>query len=155
MLRQIKDALLAKNKMDEKPANNNYDEVEIAIATLLVEAACSDGYFDDEERKSIKAILGSYYKLSDGKIESLILEAEDVVQDSAQIYGFTKLVKDTYENDRRIELIEMLWEVVFADGKADAFEQNLIQRVAGLIFVSDRDRGLARKRVVDRLGINA
>ena len=49
----------------------------------------------------------------------------------------------------------MLWEVVFADGKADAFEQNLIQRVAGLIFVSDRDRGLARKRVIDRLGINA
>ena len=91
----------------------------------------------------------------DEKIESLILEAEDVVQDSAQIYGFTKLVKDTYENDRRIELIEMLWEVVFADGKADAFEQNLIQRVAGLIFVSDKDRGLARKRVIDRLGINA
>jgi uncharacterized tellurite resistance protein B-like protein len=127
----------------------------MAIAALLVEAACSDGYFDDEERKSIKAILGSYYKLSDENIESLILEAEDVVQDSAQIYGFTKLVKDTYENDQRIELIEMLWEVVFADGKADAFEQNLIQRVAGLIFVSDKDRGLARKRVIDRLGINA
>ena len=97
----------------------------------------------------------SYYKLSEEKIESLILEAEEIVQDSAQIYGFTKLVKDTYENDRRIELIEMLWEVVFADGKADAFEQNLIQRVAGLIFVSDKDRGLARKRVIDRLGINA
>ena len=57
MLRQIKEALFVKNKMDEKPANNNYDEVEIAIAALLVEAACSDGYFDDEERKSIKAIL--------------------------------------------------------------------------------------------------
>ena len=107
------------------------------------------------ERICLKAILGSYYKLSDENIESLILEAEDVVQDSAQIYGFTKLVKDTYENDQRIELIEMLWEVVFADGKADAFEQNLIQRVAGLIFVSDKDRGLARKRVIDRLGINA
>ena len=120
-----------------------------------MEAACSDGVFDDEERKSIRAILVSYYKLSEEKIESLILEAEEIVQDSAQIYGFTKLVKDTYENDRRIELIEMLWEVVFADGKADAFEQNLIQRVAGLIFVSDKDRGLARKRVIDRLGINA
>ena len=155
MLRQLKDALFVKNKLDEKQEKNNYDEVEIAVAALLVEAACSDGDFDGEERKSIKGILGSYYKLSDEKIESLILEAEDVVQDSAQIYGFTKLVKDTYENDRRIELIEMLWEVVFADGKADAFEQNLIQRVAGLIFVSDKDRGLARKRVIDRLGINA
>ena len=155
MFRQIKDALFVNNKMGEKQEKNNYDEVEIAIAALLVEAACSVGVFDDEERKSIRAILVSYYKLSEEKIESLILEAEEIVQDSAQIYGFTKLVKDTYENDRRIELIEMLWEVVFADGKADAFEQNLIQRVAGLIFVSDKDRGLARKRVIDRLGINA
>ena len=155
MFRQIKDALFVNNKMGEKQEKNNYDEVEIAIAALLVEVACSDGVFDDEERKSIRAILVSYYKLSEEKIESLILEAEEIVQDSAQIYGFTKLVKDTYENDRRIELIEMLWEVVFADGKADAFEQNLIQRVAGLIFVSDKDRGLARKRVIDRLGINA
>jgi uncharacterized tellurite resistance protein B-like protein len=50
-------------------------------------------------------------------------------------------------------MIEMLWEVAFSDGREDAFEKNLIQRVAGLIFVSDKDRGLARKRVMARLGI--
>ena len=82
MFRQIKDALFVNNKMGEKQEKNNYDEVEIAIAALLVEAACSDGVFDDEERKSIRAILVSYYKLSEEKIESLILEAEEIVQDS-------------------------------------------------------------------------
>ena len=56
MFRQIKDALFVNNKMGEKQEKNNYDEVEIAIAALLVEAACSDGVFDDEERKSIKVI---------------------------------------------------------------------------------------------------
>ena len=50
-------------------------------------------------------------------------------------------------------MIEMLWEVAFADGKADHYEKNLISRVAGLIFVSDKDRGEARKRVLARLGI--
>ena len=50
-------------------------------------------------------------------------------------------------------MIEMLWEVAFADGRLDHFESNLIRRVGGLIFVSDRDRGDARKRVMARLGI--
>ena len=65
MFRQIKDALFAVNKIDERQEKNNYDEVEIAIAALLVEAACSDGDFDGEERKSIKTIfiiiISKYY----------------------------------------------------------------------------------------------
>ena len=69
------------------------------------------------------------------------------------MYAFTRVIKNRFDEAERIEMIEMLWEVAFADGHADEFEHNLIQRVAGLIYVSDRDRGITRKRVMARLGI--
>ena len=62
------------------------------------------------------------------------------------------IAKDEFEKDR-IAMIEMLWEVAFADGQVDHFESNLIQRIGGLLFVTDRDRGLAKQRVMARLGI--
>ncbi|HIA82499.1 MAG TPA: TerB family tellurite resistance protein [Rhodospirillales bacterium] len=108
------------------------DELQLAAAALLVEAASVDGDFDTLERQSIHTIMETHFNLS---------------------VGFTRVVKDRYDDGDRIKMIEMLWEVAFSDGRADAFEKNLIQRVAGLIFVSDKDRGLARKRVMARLGI--
>ena len=58
-----------------------------------------------------------------------------------------------YEACERVELVEMLWEVVYADGRVDPFEANLLRRIGGLIYVSDRERGAARKRVAARLGV--
>ena len=76
------------------------------------------------------------------------------MRETSQLYAFTRVVKDRFDEIERVDMIEMLWEVAFADGHADDFEHNLIQRVAGLIYVSDRDRGAARKRVMARLGIS-
>ena len=77
-----------------------------------------------------------------------------MVENAGDLYAFTRIIKDRYEHEQRIEMVEMLWEVAFADGNLDHFESNLISRIAGLIFVSDRDRGDAKKRVMARLGIN-
>lgn len=83
----------------------------------------------------------------------MIDEAVDAVNQTGQLYGFTRVVTDRYEPVDRIAMIEMLWEVAFADGQVDHFESNLIQRIGGLLFVTDRDRGLAKQRVMARLGI--
>ena len=64
------------------------------------------------------------------------------------------MIKDRYTPEERIGMIEMLWQVAFADGNVDMYESNLIRRVAGLIYVSDIERGRAKKRVQARLGIN-
>ena len=80
-------------------------------------------------------------------------DADQAVRETSQLYAFTRVIKDHFDEAERVDMIEMLWEVAFADGHADDFEHNLIQRVAGLIYVSDRDRGIARKRVMARLGI--
>ena len=130
------------------------DELQLAAAALLVEAASVDGDFDTLERQSIHTIMETHFNLSVGETKTLVELAELAVEKSGQLFGFTRVVKDRYEDGDRIKMIEMLWEVAFADRTVDHYESNLISRIAGLIFVSDRDRGEARKRVMTRLGIN-
>ena len=151
MLNRIK-ALFA-----EAPANAgapDKDELHAAAAALLVEAACMDGHFDDDERSSILSQLKSHFDITEEESATLIAEAEEVIEESGHLYAFTRVIKDRYEPEQRIQMIEMLWEVAFADGNVDHFEANLISRIAGLIYVNDRDRGDARKRVMARLGIS-
>ena len=130
------------------------DKLQLAAAALLVESAYMDGAFDGDERLSIGALLKTRFELSDAECLTLIEEADQAVRETSQLYAFTRVVKDRFDETERVDMIEMLWEVAFADGHADDFEHNLIQRVAGLIYVSDRDRGAARKRVMARLGIS-
>ena len=76
--------------------------------------------------------------------------ADAATEDMVEVYGFARRVKDAFEHDERVQMIEMLWEVVYADGEIHDHEANLLRRVAGLIYVSDRESGDARKRVLDR-----
>ncbi len=66
---------------------------------------------------------------------------------------FTRVVKDSFSHAERVELIEMIWEVVYADGERHDYEDSLMRRIAGLIYVSDRERGEARRRALARLGV--
>jgi uncharacterized tellurite resistance protein B-like protein len=113
-----------------------------------------DGNFDDQERKSIISLMEQHFNLNDEESLTLISEAEKIIENAGDLYAFTRVIKDRYESEQRIEMVEMLWEVAFADGNVDHYESNLISRISGLIFVSDRDRGGARKRVMARLGID-
>jgi uncharacterized tellurite resistance protein B-like protein len=73
-----------------------------------------------------------------------------VVENSVQILRFTRAIKDRYSYAERVALIEMLWDVVYADGVSDALEAQLMRRIGGLLYVSDHDRGEARQRVLAR-----
>nr|HIL74908.1 TerB family tellurite resistance protein [Rhodospirillales bacterium] len=151
MINRIKKLLLEGSAKVSRPKK---DELQAAAAALLVEAACMDGNFDDQERKSIISLMEQHFNLNDEESLTLISEAEKIIENASDLYAFTRVIKDRYEPEQRIEMVEMLWEVAFADRTVDHYESNLISRIAGLIFVSDRDRGEARKRVMARLGIN-
>ena len=131
-------------------AQDGIGEVEIAAAALLVESALMDGHFDAGERSKIAQLLGKRFSLGAAAADKLIETAEARVTRSPQLYGFTRVVKDEFEYEERIELIEMLWEVAYADGELHDFEASLMRRVAGLIYVSDQDSGAARRRVLER-----
>jgi uncharacterized tellurite resistance protein B-like protein len=126
------------------------DELQLAAVALLVEAACADGEFDVEERRCIRSLIERRFGLAPVDSEALLSEATRVVEDSVQILRFTRTIKDRYAYAERVALIEMLWEVVYANGVSDALEAQLMRRIGGLIYVSDRDRGEARLRVLAR-----
>ena len=140
----------------EVPEKNElpHPPVTYAAAALLVEAAMADGVFDSDERLHIEDVLSHLFSLSEEDMKTVIDDAESAVAESNQLYGFAKTCKDTLDYDRRLELIQMLWEVVYADGQLDDFEANLVRRVSGLLYVTDQDSGRARKSALGHLGLD-
>ena len=128
------------------------DDPQVAAVALLIEAAVMDGDFDEAERHVIAGLLEHRFGLDPGAVEDLIAAGEDAVEGSSQLYAFTRVVKQDFDFEQRIGMIEMLWEVAYADGEVHDFEASLVRRVSGLIHVSDRDSGTARKKVLARLG---
>ena len=133
------------------PEPESADDLQIAVAVLLVEAARMDATFDQKERTTIERLLAERFSLSPDATRQLVAVAEAKAEQSSQLYPFTRLAVERMDEAHRIRLIEMLWEVAYADGVLDADEDALLRRVAGLIYVSDQDRGAARQRVLARL----
>jgi uncharacterized tellurite resistance protein B-like protein len=123
----------------------------LALAVLMVEAAYSDGSFDAVERTTISGLAQRCFDLNETEVASLLSAAEELHRSAVDLVRFTRVVKDSFAPEERVEVIEMLWEVVYADGRVDDFEANLMRRLGGLLYVPDRDRGAAQKRVAARL----
>ena len=126
-----------------------------AVAVLLLEAAHRDQTFSPEERTVVTQLLTSRFQLSEAECRELIAAGEKTNADMTQLHPYTRAVAEQMDPAGRIELIEMLWEVAYADGVLDPEEDALIRRIGSLIYVSDRDRVLARHRVLARLGLSA
>ena len=80
------------------------------------------------------------------KAEELLLKAEKKEQESNQIVEFTREIKK-YSSEFRIKIIEILWKIVYSDGTNDEYESNLIRRVCGLLYVSDKESGMIKLKV--------
>ncbi len=128
------------------------DQTMVAVAAVMVEAAQMDEHFDAMERQAIQRILGQRFGLAPDQTATLLAAAERANEQTAQLFRFTHVLVSRLTPEQRIPIIEMLWEVAYADGALAAEEDALIRRIAGLLYVSDRDRGLARQRVLHRLG---
>jgi uncharacterized tellurite resistance protein B-like protein len=147
---ELFDAILKRLTTQER-APTGPDDFQTAVAVLLVEAARMDDHFDAAERAAIERLLATKFELSPEATRALLTHAEDVAKRSNQLYPFTRLAVERMEPKDRIRLIEMLWEVVYADGVLDPEEDMLLRRVAGLVYVSDADRVAARQRVLARM----
>jgi uncharacterized tellurite resistance protein B-like protein len=116
-----------------------------------VEAARQDDRFDAEERAGITQFLTRKFALKPEECTALLVAGEARASQMVQLYGHTSAIFEQMAPDDRVQLVEMLWEVAYADGVLDPEEDLLIRRIAGLLYVTDRDRVLARQRVVSRL----
>lgn len=112
-----------------------------------------DGTFAEKERSAIQAILVRNFSMTATDAAELIEEAEKAQAQANHLVRFTRTLKEAYGPDERAAILEMLWEVAYADGVLHHYEANLLRRISGLLYVSDREAGAARKRVLARLGL--
>jgi uncharacterized tellurite resistance protein B-like protein len=128
------------------------DELQTAAAALLVEAAQMDGDFDAAERARVLELVTERFALNRAESESLLAAAEDRVAHASQLHGFTRVVNKAFDHAARIELMEMLWEIIYTDGELHDHEASLMRRLTGLLHISDRESAAARTRALARLG---
>ena len=106
-----------------------------AIAALLVEAAKSDGVYDDGERFVVAGLLRRLFGGEEEDAKRLVAEAERALAQSVQLFRFTQQVVEQVPPEDRIRIVELLWETVYADRILTAEEDSLVRRVAGLLYV--------------------
>ena len=136
-----------------REAGGRSEELQLALTALLVEAANSDHHFDQAQREVIAQLIENRFKLSHAGAQTLLAAAERTASESAELFHFTRIINERLSLEERVGLIEMLWEVAYADRVLDEYEDSLLRRVGGLIYVPDRERGMARQRVLKRLGL--
>ena len=122
----------------------------VLIAALLIHAAKIDNIYTEDEKKIIKKAIINLDQSNSTEIEKILENAEKKEEESNQILEFTKEIKK-YSSDFRFKIIELLWEIVYSDGTNDIYESNLIRRVCGLLYVSDKENGIIKLKVQKKL----
>ena len=130
------------NKENKENANNK----DILITSLLIHAAKIDDNYTNFEKEIIKKALMGLYKIKTNEADKLLELAEKKEQVSNQIIEFTREIKKN-SMEFRLKIIEILWKIVYSDGTSDSYESNLIRRVCGLLYVSDKDSGIIKLKV--------
>lgn len=153
MINRIKALFGDRGGAPEDGARHSVDELHLAAAALLVEAARMDDRVDEHERARIHDLLRWRFGLAEAEADLLIEEALAETARSAQWHGFAEVIRARFDEAERIRLVEMLWDVAYSDGELHDLEASLMRRISGLLYVSDRDSGTARKRAMARHGV--
>ena len=135
---------------DKHPAHFEHDDYRLAAAALLVHAAAIDGDVSATERDKLHAVIKRQFGLDDTTTDELLTDATMAEQEAIDLYHFTSVINRSLDEDGRRRVVEMMWEVIYADGGAGAFESNLIWRAADLLGVSSRERIELGQRVAKR-----
>ena len=142
------DRLIALLSASETPPEDRIDAARIAVAAILVEAAMADGVYLAAEKTMIDRVLAGRFGLTVWDAASLRVKGEAAQAEATDLVRFTRVIKDAVPHAERVDLIEAVWRVVYADDTRVAEEGNLVRRLAGLLYVPDCDAGPARQRVV-------
>ncbi len=130
-------------------AENDY---RLAAAALLVHAAAIDGNVSDIENAKLHAIIKRRFGLDEAATDELVAEATEAEHEAIDLYHFTSLINRSLDEDGRRRMVEMMWEIAYADGHISEFEENLIWRAADLLGISSQDRIELRHRVASQRG---
>ena len=129
-----------------KKKDNNTVTSNVLVAALLIHAAKIDNNYTENEKIIIKKAIMDLNSITIKESERILAEAEKKEGESNQIVEFTKEIKKN-PIEFRIKIIEILWKIVYSDGTNDVYESNLIRRVCGLLYVSDKESGMIKLKM--------
>jgi uncharacterized tellurite resistance protein B-like protein len=133
-------------KIFKKKEENKKLDGSILIAALLIHAAKIDENYSEVEKKIIKKSIIELHNVNSDLADEIMLNAEKKESQSNQIVEFTSEIKK-YPMESRLKIIEVIWKIVYSDSISDDFESNLIRRICGLLYVSDKDNGIIKTKV--------
>lgn len=149
MFERIRNFIEELVEADEKRQQRAFaaDDHRLAAAALLVHVISVDGYIEDSEKAKLRAVLQRSFELSNQETDALLKEAQRRDMEAVDLYGFTSVLKRKLDEDGRLRIVEMMWEIVFADGVVHEFEENTVWRTAELLGISSRDRIKLKQKV--------
>ena len=126
-------------------------DIRVATCALFLEMVNIDGEFSEAERESILSILKEEYDLSEEYAVELSETANKELKGSIDLWRFTNLINENYSEEERIRVVELLWRLMYADGKIDDHEEYLVRKLASLLRLSHKKLIEAKVRVMDDL----
>ncbi|MBH0063276.1 TerB family tellurite resistance protein [Pseudoalteromonas sp. NZS71] len=136
MFKQIKQLFAV---FDEQQPSMQEHDLKTAVAALLIEVMRADTKLEHDEQRTLTVTLKKYFNLTDIEVNELTNNAESSLDDSIDYFQFSKQVNEHCSAAQRIEIIELLWRLAYADGEIDPQEDYVIRKVAGLLYVTHTD----------------
>ena len=129
-----------------KPSATNDPEkaLRLAAATLMIEVSRSDGHIDDLELTTLGQWLSTEFELSQDEVAELTSQAQIASHEALSLQGFTRQIVDQWSSEQRMKLIEYCWRIALVDEHLDAHERHTIRKIAGLLYLNDKEIVLAK-----------
>ena len=138
MLKKIR-SIFTKTSEEVSEKEQVTQKIDKTCAALIIEVALADKIFDESEVTLLKEMLLKAYTLEAEDIQDLIENAEKTVEESTSLYGYTREVNDNFDYESKLNLIDQLWRIAFADGHLDKYEEHVVRKIADLIHISHND----------------
>ena len=139
------------NEPEADVAHFDENDPRLSVAALLTHVMVVDGFIDPAERETLTKILQTEYDLEESEMNALINEAMAADKASVDFYNFTSLIKRQLDRDGILKIVEMLWQIVLADGVLHEIEDSVVWRIAELLGVETRERIRLRQKVEAKL----
>ena len=146
MLSTLQNLLTSFFNTDEPSAADSERSMQLATAVLLVDVMRADAETSDAERAQTMATLAKRFNLDDEALALLMAQAEQTAKTANDYFAFTSQLNDSFTQAQKIQVVEFMWQVAYADGKLDANENHLISKVAGLLYVTHGEYIAAKLR---------
>ena len=140
-------------QQSEELPNNTEGELHL-LCGLMMEAANVDGQIDQVEIDKIHKVLIDVFNEDPHSVEIELKKCLDEIGDNKSLYSFTSKINKSFESEKKILLLEILWEIILEDGHVHDFESNLVRRLAGLLYISDVECGNAKRKALEKLQIS-